>query len=63
METQEVKHIQVNGRYRVVIERIGSAKGIVGIKVESNGDGKKEALDDAIDIFNEAKSRIPNEIV
>jgi hypothetical protein len=37
-ETQEVKHYQVNGKYRMVIERIGSAKGTLGFKVEVSGD-------------------------
>lgn len=35
--SEEVKHIQVNGKYRMQIER-SATKGIDGFKVEANGD-------------------------
>ena len=35
--SEEVKHIQVNGKYRMHIER-SATKGIDGFKVEVNGD-------------------------
>ena len=38
MENQEVTHITQNGKYRIVIERAASTKGIDGFKVEANGD-------------------------
>ena len=38
MDNQEVKHYQVNGKYRIVIEQAASTKGTLGFKVEANGD-------------------------
>ncbi len=37
-ETQEVKHYQVEQRYRIKIERAASTKGTLGYTVEANGD-------------------------
>lgn len=37
-ESSEVKYYQVNGKYRIVIERAASTKGTLGYKVEANGD-------------------------
>jgi len=46
MEPQEVKHYQVNGRYRVQFER-SATKGVDGFKVEANGDSLDDVLMDA----------------
>ncbi len=46
METQTVNHYQVNGRYRIVVERAASTKGVLGYKVEANGDDIKTILED-----------------
>ncbi len=35
---EETKVYQVNGKYRIVIERAASTKGVDGFKVEANGD-------------------------
>ncbi len=45
MENQVVTHITQNGKYRIVIERAASTKGVDGFKVEANGDeiGQVEA--------------------
>ena len=37
-DSQTVTHITQNGRYRIVIERAASTKGVDGFKVEANGD-------------------------
>lgn len=36
--TQEVRHYQVNQRYRIKFERAASTKGVIGYTVEANGD-------------------------
>ena len=38
MESSEVRHTTINGKYRIVLERAASTKGIIGVKVEANGD-------------------------
>jgi hypothetical protein len=37
MELQEVKHYQINQRYKIQFE-VGATKGVIGWKVEANGD-------------------------
>ncbi len=44
--TEEVKHYQVNGKYRIVIERAASTKGTLGYKVEANGDDYDSVIGD-----------------
>jgi len=51
---EEIKHYQVNGKYRIVYERIGSAKGTIGVKVEANGDDIVNVQQEAVDIFRDA---------
>ena len=36
--SEKVEHITINGKYRIVIERAASTKGVDGFKVEANGD-------------------------
>ena len=52
---EEVKHINVNQRYRIMIERAASTKGIDGFKVEANGDDKKAVKKDAQDLYQYAQ--------
>ena len=52
--SEEVKHIQVNQRYRIVIERAASTKGVDGFKVEANGDDSAEVLADAHILYKQA---------
>ena len=35
---EQIIHQTINGKYRVVIERAASTKGVLGYKVEANGD-------------------------
>lgn len=51
----EVKHYQVNGRYRMVIERAASTKGTDGFKVEANADTLAEVEADIDRLYNSAK--------
>jgi hypothetical protein len=53
---EEVRHYQVNGRYKVVFEQAASTKGVIGIKVESNGDNFADTMADAERMFTEALS-------
>jgi hypothetical protein len=46
MDNQEVKHITVNGKYRIVLERAASTKGVIGYKIEANGDAYSDVLAD-----------------
>ncbi len=50
VENQEVKHITVNGKYRVVFER-SAVKGQDGFKVEANGDTLQDTKGDAFDLY------------
>jgi hypothetical protein len=45
MEVQEVRHITEQGRYKMVIEQ-SAVKGVLGYKVEVNGDNMTDVIDD-----------------
>ena len=51
---EEIRHITENGKYRMVIERAASTKGIDGFKVEANGDIKEQVLLDVLSLYKEA---------
>jgi hypothetical protein len=51
---EEVKHYQVNGKYRIVIERAASTKGVDGFKVEANGDDLDQVTKDADKLMQRA---------
>ncbi len=53
MEDGVVTHINLNQRYRVVIERAASTKGIDGFKVEANGDEIDKVLADAEGLYKQ----------
>ena len=55
MENQEVKHITLNGKYKMVIERAASTKGIDGFKVEANGDDLSNLEVDIRLLYGKAK--------
>jgi len=59
METQEVRHYQVEQKYRVVVERAASTKGVLGYKIEANGDNLAMVLADIITIKNEVETIAP----
>lgn len=50
----EVRHYQVNGRYRVQYER-SAVKGVDGFKVEANGDDIEQTAKDAQDLYMRAQ--------
>ena len=50
---EEVRHIQVNGRYRMQIER-SATKGIDGFKVEANGDDMNGVESDVMLLYQSA---------
>ena len=52
---EEVKHYQVNGKYRVVFER-SAVKGVDGFKVEANGDDMEAVRKDANDLYDYAQN-------
>lgn len=54
-ERQTVTHITENGRYRIMIERAASTKGIDGFKVEANGDSMEDVAADANALYETAK--------
>ena len=54
---EEVKHYTVNGKYRIVVERAASTKGVLGYKVEANADDMLDALKD-IEYLKNAAERI-----
>jgi hypothetical protein len=55
MENQEVKHYQVNGKYKVQYER-SAVKGQDGFRVEANSDNLAEAETDAAILYNYVKN-------
>jgi hypothetical protein len=50
---EEIKHFQVNGKYRVQYER-SATKGVDGFKVEANGDEYPKVLEDAQSLYVKA---------
>ena len=53
--TDEVKHYQVNGKYRIQFER-SAVKGQDGFKVEVNSDSLEEAIFEANDLYLRAQT-------
>ena len=58
MENQTVNHIQVGTKYRIVIERAASTKGVDGFKVEANGDDMLEVETDITRLYDSAQAII-----
>lgn len=48
--TEEVKHYQVNGKYKIQFER-GAVKGVDGFKVEVNSDNLEEAKSQSVETY------------
>jgi len=57
--TEEVKHITLNGKYRIVFEQAASTKGTLGFKVEANGDDLNQVELDAQVLLSWAKTKAP----
>lgn len=49
-----VTHISENQRYRIVIERAASTKGVTGVKIEANGDSIGEVAKDTETLYDKA---------
>tara|TARA_Y100000310_G_scaffold204700_1_gene204931 strand:- start:4142 stop:4351 length:210 start_codon:yes stop_codon:yes gene_type:complete len=61
---EEVRHYQVNQRYRIVIERVGSStKQIDGFKVEANGDDLDRVEEDAGILYNRAMGLTDQKVI
>ncbi len=56
--TEEVRHITVNGKYRVVFEKAASANRIDGFKVEANGDDLQATQIDANRLYDDAMRKV-----
>ena len=54
----EVKHYQVNGTYRIVIEKAASANKIDGFKIEANGDNMADVMNDAQSLYEYALAKV-----
>jgi hypothetical protein len=55
MEQQEVKHITVNGKYRITIEKAAGVKTGDGFKVEVNNDDIDKVQQEAMAMYNAMK--------
>ena len=51
---EEIKHYQINGQFRVVFER-SAVKGVIGYKVEANGDEINQVMKDAETLKQQAE--------
>ena len=51
-----VNHINVGQKYRIVIERAASTKGIDGFKVEANGDDVSQVEADIEKLYKDAQA-------
>ena len=55
---EEVKHYQVNGKYRMVIEKAAGVKTGDGFKVEANGDDMSEVETNVAALYDRAKNLV-----
>jgi len=58
MEVTETRHITINGKYKVQFER-SAVKGVIGFKVEANGDDYNTTLDEAVALMKSAENNTP----
>jgi hypothetical protein len=56
---EETKIYHVDGKYRIVFEQAASTKGIIGFKVEVNGDDKAMVEAEATELLDYAKAHAP----
>lgn len=47
----EIKHYQINGKYKIQFERVGSANRTDGFKCEVNSDSDTEAIGKALELY------------
>lgn len=62
MEPEMVIHQTINSRYRVVFEQ-SAVKGVLGYKVEANGDNLEETMLDAARLQTRAAEIAPPPII
>jgi hypothetical protein len=55
----EIKHYQVNGKYRIKIERAASTKGVLGYTVEANGDNIDDVWNDVFTLKSNVEKITP----
>jgi len=55
---EEIKHYQVNGKYRIVIEKAAGVKTGDGFKVEANGDDMLTVETDAAFLYDKARNLV-----
>ena len=56
MENQQVTHIYLNSRYRIIFEKASGVKTGDGFKVEANGDDLTSVQEDIELLYNYATS-------
>jgi len=56
---EEVKHYQMEQKYKIIFEQVGSAKGTMGFKVEANGDNIDLIKIDVTTLLEFARSKAP----
>jgi hypothetical protein len=54
-ENHRVVHQTINGRYRIILERAASTKGVDGFKVEVNSDSITVAQEEIQILYDTAK--------
>ena len=57
---EETKIYKVDGKYRIVFEQAASTKGVIGFKVEANGDDIAMVRNEATELLDWAKVKAPN---
>ena len=57
---EQVIHTTLNSRYRIVFEQAASTKGVIGFKVEANGDDFEDVSAQAEALLIWAKGKCPN---
>jgi hypothetical protein len=63
MPTERTEIINLNGKYRVVFEQAASTKGVIGFKVEANGDDMDIVKAEATNLLDYAKAHAPVQTV
>ena len=58
MDNQQVTHTYLNSKYRIVFEQ-AAVKGVLGFKVEANGDDLTMTKAEAIELLKYAQAHAP----
>jgi len=59
---EETKVYQIDKKYRIVFEQAASTKGVLGFKVEANGDDLSIVEVEATSLLEYAQSHAPMEV-